>query len=264
MPSEPVSIAAQSDSMSPNRLSVTMTSNCLGQRTSCMAQLSAYMWPSSTSLYSAACSAVTVWRHSTPVCMTLAFSTEVTLLRACGRGRRRRGDALDLRRGVDLGVEAALGAVRQGLDAARLAEIDAARQLAHDQMSRPCDDLRLQRGGAGERVEDHRRAQVGEEVHLLAQAQQAALGLLVERQVVPLGPPTEPNSTASASMASAMVSSVSGTPCLSSAAPPTRPSLRSKPTARRLANQSTTRRPGPSPRGRCRRRAGRESSCWQP
>ena len=30
MPSEPVSIAATSDRMSPNRLSVTMTSNCLG------------------------------------------------------------------------------------------------------------------------------------------------------------------------------------------------------------------------------------------
>ena len=30
MPSEPVSIAATSDSMSPNRLSVTMTSNCFG------------------------------------------------------------------------------------------------------------------------------------------------------------------------------------------------------------------------------------------
>jgi hypothetical protein len=35
-PSEPVSIAATSDSMSPNRLSVTITSNCLGARTSCM------------------------------------------------------------------------------------------------------------------------------------------------------------------------------------------------------------------------------------
>jgi hypothetical protein len=30
MPSEPVSIAAISESMSPNRLSVTMTSNCFG------------------------------------------------------------------------------------------------------------------------------------------------------------------------------------------------------------------------------------------
>ena len=32
MPSEPVTIAASSDSTSPNRLSVTMTSNCLGLR----------------------------------------------------------------------------------------------------------------------------------------------------------------------------------------------------------------------------------------
>jgi len=33
MPSEPVSIAAMSESMSPNRLSVTMTSNCFGHFT---------------------------------------------------------------------------------------------------------------------------------------------------------------------------------------------------------------------------------------
>src|SRR5205814_1116651 len=49
MPSEPVSIAAQSDNKSPNRLLVTMTSNCFGLRTSCIAQLSAYMKLSSTS-----------------------------------------------------------------------------------------------------------------------------------------------------------------------------------------------------------------------
>jgi hypothetical protein len=49
MPSEPVSIAAQSDSKSPNRLLVTITSNCFGLRTSCIAQLSAYMKLSSTS-----------------------------------------------------------------------------------------------------------------------------------------------------------------------------------------------------------------------
>ena len=41
MPSEPVSMAATSDSMSPNRLSVTITSNCLGLRTSCMPPASA-------------------------------------------------------------------------------------------------------------------------------------------------------------------------------------------------------------------------------
>jgi hypothetical protein len=49
MPMEPVSIAAQSDRMSPNMLVVTMTSNCFGARTSCMAALSTYMWLSSTS-----------------------------------------------------------------------------------------------------------------------------------------------------------------------------------------------------------------------
>ena len=52
MPSEPVSIAAMSDSMSPNRLSVTMTSNCFGLRTSCMPPASASMCSSCTSLNS--------------------------------------------------------------------------------------------------------------------------------------------------------------------------------------------------------------------
>ena len=49
MPSEPVSIEATSDSMSPNRLSVTITSNCFGQRTSCMPSASASMCSSFTS-----------------------------------------------------------------------------------------------------------------------------------------------------------------------------------------------------------------------
>ncbi|MMZ69050.1 hypothetical protein D1872_318120 [compost metagenome] len=48
MPMEPVSIEAWSDRMSPNMLSVTITSNCFGARTSCMAALSTYMWLSST------------------------------------------------------------------------------------------------------------------------------------------------------------------------------------------------------------------------
>ena len=43
MPIDPVSIDASSERMSPNRFPVTMTSNCLGLRTSCMAQLSTYM-----------------------------------------------------------------------------------------------------------------------------------------------------------------------------------------------------------------------------
>ena len=49
MPMLPVSIAASSVRMSPNRFSVAITSNCLGSRMSCMAQLSTSMWRSSTS-----------------------------------------------------------------------------------------------------------------------------------------------------------------------------------------------------------------------
>jgi len=40
MPSEPDAIAAQSERMSPKILPVTMTSNCDGSRTICMAALS--------------------------------------------------------------------------------------------------------------------------------------------------------------------------------------------------------------------------------
>ncbi len=81
MPSEPVSIEATSDSMSPNRLSVTMTSNCFGLRTSCMPPASASMCSSFTSLNSRACSAVITSFQSTPDFMTLRLSIEVTLLR---------------------------------------------------------------------------------------------------------------------------------------------------------------------------------------
>ena len=81
MPSEPVSIAAMSDSMSPNRLSVTMTSNCFGHFTRFMPPESASWCSSLTSLYSRSCTAVTTSFHSTPDFMTLRFSIEVTLLR---------------------------------------------------------------------------------------------------------------------------------------------------------------------------------------
>ena len=77
MPIEPVSIDASSDRMSPKRLPVTMTSNCFGLRTSCIAQLSTYMCVSSTSGYFAP-SALTTSRQSCEVSSTLALSTEQT------------------------------------------------------------------------------------------------------------------------------------------------------------------------------------------
>src|SRR5215469_9257450 len=54
-------------------------------------------------------------------------------------------------------------------------------------------------------------------------------------------PPTAPNSTASLATAAAIVSSVSGTPCSSSAAPPTRPSVTSKLAIWRRSKNSTRR-----------------------
>ena len=82
---------------------------------------------------------------------------------------------------------AAPGAVSQGLDAPGLAEIDAAGELPQDQDVETLDQLRLQRAGLGQCREDHGRAEIGEELQLLAQAQQALLRLQVERVGVVLG-----------------------------------------------------------------------------
>ena len=46
------------------------------------------------------------------------------------------------------------------------------------------NDIRLQRREIGQRVKTLRRTQVGEQVHFLAQAQQATLGLQAEIQIV--------------------------------------------------------------------------------
>ena len=187
MPSEPVSMAATSDRMSPNRLSVTITSYCLGQRTSCMAQLSASTCSSSTSENSA------LWIRVDDLAPEHARLHHVELL---GRGHLVAalagevegdpGDALDLAGRVDLGVDGALRAVLQGHDLLRLAEIDAAGELAHDDDVEALDHLALQGGGVGEgRVAD-RRAQVGEQAEILAQAQEARLGARPHRARRPI------------------------------------------------------------------------------
>ena len=77
MPMEPVIILASSDKMSPNRFSVTMTSNWEGFFTSCMAALSTSISAHSTSGNSAAVRCTT-FRHSREVSKTLALSTETT------------------------------------------------------------------------------------------------------------------------------------------------------------------------------------------
>jgi hypothetical protein len=107
--------------------------------------------------------------------MTLAFSTEQTRLsRFCASS--------------NLGVDAAALAVRQGLDAARLAEVDATRELAQDHDVEAAHQLGLERGTVGKRLEHLGRAQIGEQAEILAQAQKRPLGLRFEREDVVLRP----------------------------------------------------------------------------
>jgi hypothetical protein len=116
--------------------------------------------------------------------MTLLFSAEVTLFRrprARSKATRRRARS---RRCVDLGVDAAAGAVGQGLDEPRLAEVDAAGQLADDHHVEAGDDLGLQRGEFGREGEGG--AQIGEHAQPLAEAEQAGLGALVAGDARPL------------------------------------------------------------------------------
>ena len=88
IPSEPVSIAASSERMSPNMFSVTITSNSLGLATSCMAALSTSRWSSGVSENSAACRSRTTSRHNRLVSSTLALSTLVTRRRAAPKATR--------------------------------------------------------------------------------------------------------------------------------------------------------------------------------
>jgi hypothetical protein len=76
--------------------------------------------------------------------------------------------------------------------AARLAEVDAASELAHHQQVDALHDLRLERGRTRQGRKHRGRAQVREQAQLLADAEQAALGARVDGHVVPLRPPHGP------------------------------------------------------------------------
>ena len=184
IPSEPVSMAASSLRMSPNRFSVTITSKSAGRDTSCMAALSTSRWSSGTSGNSSARTRVTVSRHSREVSRTLALSTLVTRLRLDVKATRAiRSISCD-----------AVGAVVVGgvPVAARLAEVDAAGELAHHQQVGALDPLALERAGVQQRGARPHRAQVGEQAQPLAQAEQPLLGprrgRVLRHRGVPLGP----------------------------------------------------------------------------
>ena len=98
------------------------------------------------------------------------------------------GDPLDLARGVDGRVDGALLAVFERHDLLRFAEIGAAGQLAQDQDIQPLDQLALQARRLGQRRIADRGAQVGEEIKLLAQLQQASFRADLVGHLVPFGP----------------------------------------------------------------------------
>ena len=144
MPIEPVICAASSERMSPNRFSVTITSKRAGSRTSSIAHESTSWCASVTSGNSRAISSTTV-TQSCEVSSTFALCTWVTCLRRpCARLERDARDARDLVLVVDHRVVRRAHAVH-GLRAARLAEVEAAGQLAHDQQVDAVDDLGAQR-----------------------------------------------------------------------------------------------------------------------
>ena len=95
------------------------------------------------------------------------------------------GDALDLVGVVDLGIDGALLAVAEIGDGLGLAEIDAAGQLAHDHDVEAVDQVALERGGVGERLIADGGAEIGEQLEVLAQAEQPGLGALVVRHAIP-------------------------------------------------------------------------------
>ena len=139
-PSEPASIDASSVRMSPNMFSVTITSKLDGLRIRCIAAESTSMCSSSTSGNSARSTDSTVVRHRREVSSTLALSTDTMRLRRALREPA--GDARDALNFIDAVRAQVAGEV---LGAAFLAEVDAARQLAHDHDVGAAQDFRLER-----------------------------------------------------------------------------------------------------------------------
>jgi hypothetical protein len=146
MPIEPVSIAASSLRMSPNMLSVRITSKRCRRRDELHRGVVDEDVLEADLANSLSCTRTTVSRHRR------GRLEDVGLVDA--RDAPARGpecdprDPLDLARGVDVGVR------RARLRARLLAEVDAARELAHDEEVGALDDLAAQRA----RVRAARRA----------------------------------------------------------------------------------------------------------
>ena len=89
---------------------------------------------------------------------------------------------------VVLRIYRALLAVAEIDDLFWFAKIDAAGQFANDHEIEPIDEFALQRRGIRERRIADRRAQIGEEVHILAKPQKTRLGADFIRDGIPFRP----------------------------------------------------------------------------
>src|SRR6185312_6285083 len=83
-------------------------------------------------------------------------------------------DAADLGGGIGMRVDAAPLAIGEALDAARLAEIEAARKLAQDDEIDAVEHAVLARGRLGERGNGDDGPEIGIEVEAAAQPQEIA------------------------------------------------------------------------------------------
>src|SRR6516165_2249826 len=101
-------------------------------------------------------------------------------------------DALDLIGVVDLGIDGALLPIAEVVNRLRLAEIDAAGELAQDDDVEPVDHFALEARGCRERGITDRRPDIGEEAEVLAQPQEACLWAGVVVDLVPFRPSDRP------------------------------------------------------------------------
>ena len=115
----------------------------------------------------------------------IGFFHRMQLARTAARQFEREiGDPRDFAGGVGLGVDAALAAVGQVLDHLRLAEIKARSQFADKDHVGAAGPFRYQRRGVEQGLGHTHRAQVGEDIHFLAHAQQAAAFAHLARDIV--------------------------------------------------------------------------------
>jgi hypothetical protein len=102
---------------------------------------------------------------------------------ALGALKRKCGDALDLRRGVRLGIKRALGALFDHV--AAFAKIHSAGEFPHYFDVQIAEPLRPQRGNSPQRLEQPHRAQIHIKAKSLSQRQQSCFRPLANGQGIP-------------------------------------------------------------------------------